>query len=708
MTTHYSNLRYTALDSESGLKATFDSASQLKSWGPAATLIYIHKMNRELLLIKAFLLLMLSTQHVRADQLAFNGLDLNSAESTIDPTPFLYVAQYASENPLTIDAVNELKFERAEGFPNLGYTTNFVWYRLDLRNPDDSPVNWLLRSGVRYMRPAEIYLCPKPHVRPQVKPACDLILYSDQHQPFSERLVAHRHLMMPVNLDPGEQTRLYLRFRAGGIASFPFYFMTQERVTDIDTLAKVSMAGLIGVLAALVLVNFSHYLATRETAYLLYAFQESSIAIYLLHMEGFGFQYLWPNWPEFNAIASPFLGALSIGFAAWFGIVFLKTKETLPRTHNILLALTAVFFIVCLSSIWLETRVTNQLVLFLSMLTAPLIIWAAGILAYQGSRPAVYYMFGWLLRYTAGIPFVWVFGGLSDTPTPFAFEGLKLGIGLQAIIFSLGLAGQYRQLVREYNDTQQELLDTLDLRLKESQELVAVEREKQSALEQVLKNSRVLASASHDVVQPVRSLRLAFEQWPKSRENRESITRIEETIGALEEILESTLTHSSRELQTTSETVRVEIEDLLHNLASQYRADAREKGLFIRVHSPPLSVDCSATVLRRCLGNLLSNAIRYTEQGGVLLALRRRRNGLLFQVFDTGVGMSEGQQANYRTDFSKSEHSPGFGIGLGIVHALCRDQHWQCTIRSVTDRGTCVQIFMPFSSMLTQGAEDEL
>ena len=127
----------------------------------------------------------------------------------------------------------------------------------------------------------------------------------------------------------------------------------------------------------------------------------------------------------------------------------------------------------------------------------------------------------------------------------------------------------------------------------------------------------------------------------------------------------------------------------------QYAPLARERGLRFRTRIAPGAVSSDPVQLKRLVGNLLSNALRNTHQGGVLLASRRRRGVWCIEVWDTGVGIArEHQQAIfqefYRIPLPGTEE--GFGLGLAIVSRLSRALGHSVGMASKPGRGSVFRV----------------
>jgi signal transduction histidine kinase len=102
-------------------------------------------------------------------------------------------------------------------------------------------------------------------------------------------------------------------------------------------------------------------------------------------------------------------------------------------------------------------------------------------------------------------------------------------------------------------------------------------------------------------------------------------------------------------------------------------------------------------VLHRLLDNLVSNAVRYTQRGRVLIGLRWRPGALELQVLDTGMGLREGQLAALRQPFQQinAQAAQGHGLGLYIVRSLCAESGYLLSVHSEPGRGSCFAIRMP-------------
>jgi two-component system, chemotaxis family, CheB/CheR fusion protein len=213
-------------------------------------------------------------------------------------------------------------------------------------------------------------------------------------------------------------------------------------------------------------------------------------------------------------------------------------------------------------------------------------------------------------------------------------------------------------------------------RRKASDELTAAKR--QAELANTAK-SRFLAAASHDLRQPLQTLALVQGLLAKNVEGekaRRLVGRLDQTVGAMSGMLNALLDINQIESGTVHvEMTDIPVNDLLDQLRDEFSYHAQAKGLSLRVVPCRLTIHTDRRLLEQMIRNLVSNALKYTRQGKVLLGCRRHGGMLSVEVWDTGIGIADSElQAifeEYRQlDNVARERSRGLGLGLSIVHRL--------------------------------------
>ncbi|HYC03041.1 MAG TPA: ATP-binding protein [Azospirillaceae bacterium] len=215
--------------------------------------------------------------------------------------------------------------------------------------------------------------------------------------------------------------------------------------------------------------------------------------------------------------------------------------------------------------------------------------------------------------------------------------------------------------------------------------------------------SRFLAAASHDLRQPFQSMRLFLHLLREQVEGApaELVGRLSDALSAGEDLLGKLLDISTLDAGTVKpRPAAVELEPLFARLGSEFAPLAEAKGIALRVRALPSAVVSDPVLLERILRNLLSNALKYTDAGGILLTARRRGRGLRLQVWDTGRGIPADKQAQvfeefYQLDNPERDRSRGLGLGLSIVSRVARMLEHPLQLRSVPGRGTVVSLEVP-------------
>jgi two-component system, sensor histidine kinase len=210
--------------------------------------------------------------------------------------------------------------------------------------------------------------------------------------------------------------------------------------------------------------------------------------------------------------------------------------------------------------------------------------------------------------------------------------------------------------------------------------------------------SQLLAAASHDLRQPLHALGLyvaALALRASDPALRPLIASTERAVAALESQFEQLLDLSRLEAGALTPAVtRVALAPLFRRVAAEQRPHAQAKRLALRVADTACAVISDPALLERIVRNLVSNAIRYSERGGVLVGVRRRGAGIAIEVVDTGIGIAREHHARIFEEFyqvsttrSSRAHS-GMGLGLAIVHRLAVLLDHRVEIVSCVGRGS--------------------
>jgi signal transduction histidine kinase len=238
----------------------------------------------------------------------------------------------------------------------------------------------------------------------------------------------------------------------------------------------------------------------------------------------------------------------------------------------------------------------------------------------------------------------------------------------------------------------------LALQFRNRELIASLTVQREAALSAVATKNRMLASAAHDMRQPVLALDL-YAGWliNEPEASAELAPKISASTKAVISLFDSMFDMSRlTEGQISTNLSAVKLADLIEILYLQYHPIAWAKRLELRIRVIEGEVFTDPLLLERILGNLLSNAIKYTQTGGILLACRNTSRGVRIEVWDTGVGIAPEQQSLVFREFYKGTANvgttDGFGLGLAIVTQLSDLLGYELLLKSRPGRGTVVSI----------------
>jgi two-component system CheB/CheR fusion protein len=252
--------------------------------------------------------------------------------------------------------------------------------------------------------------------------------------------------------------------------------------------------------------------------------------------------------------------------------------------------------------------------------------------------------------------------------------------------------------------------------------LTAAKRQAELA---TIAKSRFLAAASHDLRQPLQTLTLLQGLLAKTVEGKKArrlVERVDEALGAMSGMLNTLLDINQIEAGAVrAEPVRFPVGDLLGRLRDEFTYHAQAKGLALCVVPCRLSIRSDPRLLEQMIRNLLSNALKYTNRGKVLLGCRRRDEIVSIEIWDTGIGIPDEElqaifEEYHQVDNAARERSRGLGLGLSIVERLSKLLGHRLRVSSQRGKGSvfAIEVAAPQSETVVKiehyrrGVEEEI
>jgi signal transduction histidine kinase/CheY-like chemotaxis protein len=308
--------------------------------------------------------------------------------------------------------------------------------------------------------------------------------------------------------------------------------------------------------------------------------------------------------------------------------------------------------------------------------------------------PGVFSAFIWA-EYLSVIPRYFYLGGITN---------YSLSIAAVACVLILQrLVRNIYASLKESFDLRHENTGLLELLTQESHKTKLAFKE---AVEAHLAKSRFLAAASHDLRQPIHALGLYHELL--SRKNtapelkgilKSAVTVTQSFSGMLDALLDYSRIEAGA-VQPQIQTFK--LQNLIDKLEPEFAPQANAKDLYYRTRESDFLVASDPALMELIFRNLISNAIRYTQQGGILVACRSKGDFVSVQIWDTGVGIAESEQECIYEEFRQIDNperdrAKGLGLGLAIVKGLVGLLGLRIQLKSQWGRGSVFSVLIPKS-----------
>jgi signal transduction histidine kinase len=281
----------------------------------------------------------------------------------------------------------------------------------------------------------------------------------------------------------------------------------------------------------------------------------------------------------------------------------------------------------------------------------------------------------------------------------------RIGKGDLAARMAAESAGPLQPLAAGINDMVQRIGVTQeDLRARVAEATRDLMREKEAAEHATIAKSHFLAAASHDLRQPLHALGLfvsGLAQSDVARYEPRLVAHIQSAVDTLQNLLDAILDISRLDGgNIVPEIGSFPLGAVLDRLTRDLSLLAEQKGLQLKVRPAQVWVHSDPKIVERILLNLVGNALRYTQAGGVLVSCRHRRNTVLVEVWDTGEGIPEHARDEIFEDYvqlgnPERDRDKGLGLGLAICRRLADLLGIQLGVRSRRGRGSVFWIELP-------------
>ncbi|MCW8963685.1 MAG: ATP-binding protein [Gammaproteobacteria bacterium] len=273
-------------------------------------------------------------------------------------------------------------------------------------------------------------------------------------------------------------------------------------------------------------------------------------------------------------------------------------------------------------------------------------------------------------------------------------------LGTASIAFVISVMLFSRYIHKSY-------IESLRLRYENIELVERLSAEKERAEKANIEKSRFLASASHDLRQPLHALGLflgSMKPYLDNDESKDLLKKSSLSLQALHELFDALLDISKLDagiIQVNQ--YNFPISEILNNLETEFLPQAKNKGITLSFSNEDFSVLSDPVLITRCLRNLVSNALQHSESGEIVITCEKLTKDLRIKVTDTGPGIAESDIDRIFKEFEQL-HNPerdrrkGLGLGLTIVKRLCDLMKCEINVKSEPGVGSCFYMDIPLGN----------
>lgn len=572
-----------------------------------------------------------------------------------------------------------------------GYSITPYWIAIPVTNTSARETAHLLSTNIPYVPELSVTLLRQDG---STEPLLDKTIETPWRR---DQYVGQSVISAQFPLQPGETATLLARFQPYGIGVLPLSIETPITAFEQAASGKLILFAFYSFALTSLVLLFLFVLALRHPGGLNFLALFACGLVMMAQLDGLLNQWVWPNGPGWNKVAS-FPMLLALCSAGFMTAAFMLRTGGAPRLaqagHRLALACFAPLLLTPVIDVaWLILIGFVFMMMAMALLTYAVINWAQLLPGKTQIALAV----GVAIFLALGFIFVDILSGRGHLSAQ-NLTLVKVLYTLISLIIVMSYATQVAALNREHATAVERQLDLAQNEARISADLLASERRYAHARDLVARQRHRLANASHDFRQPLASLRLTLDSIARRSDGSvdENLTR---AFDYLDDLVSNHLVESHDEEEEAPEAhadvETIETALITRTVVEMFTEEATAKGLRLRhvqscalIRVPPMPV-------MRIVGNLVSNAIKYTEYGGVLVGSRQRGDRVAIEIVDTGPGMDHAELDALSARYQKGVTSNGEGLGLAICYELAALHGLDLAARSRRGRGTGFTLYVP-------------
>lgn len=595
--------------------------------------------------------------------------------------------------------------------PQFGFTKDRIWLRTKIQNKTSDIDTWYIHVHENFLPNYEVFL-----LRSDGK--LETLESQSPKTRFSERSVDFPELATAMSIAPDEGVTLYIAYKSGGSSNITITLETEDSFTKsaIKRTSKNFIS--YGMMMIVIATSFLALLILKRRVFLSYFLYVVVILFFLMHSDGVTFQYIWPNAPRFNNYVSIIIGLAFAIVPYDFAREFLRTKTYHPRWDKFMGFMMIAMPVFIIPVAFIDPQQAKRCLMLLVLISISAGTLLGIIAAFSRFKEVRFYVLAWF--FGAGSAIVMNLRHFTDSGIGqhIELDSIRLAIVVDSIMMGLGVADRYSQQANQRRRVEARNLEQAQTNLALSDRLNDLEEQFRLATELVHTRDVELKNTIHDLRQPLHALRLNVEKLRTSAGFDNADTKeLNTTFTYLETLIASHLQNTvidgaPIETENGSDSKGLTLSATLNAIYDMFEPDAVEKGLEFRFVDTSQTNDIKPIILMRIITNILSNAIKYTESGKILMGVRRFKDGLRIEIHDTGPGLSEADfakakirsirldepkrtQKKVQIKGQKDSKIDGMGLGLDIANELAQNNGITLSILPNRKTGTSIAIKLP-------------
>lgn len=591
--------------------------------------------------------------------------------------------------------------------PDFGYTAARIWLRLEVENGSTDIRAWRFFAHANFTQQIAIY-------KIAAGGSATTLLDLTEDSPFSARPIDNPQMVAPFELAPGERATLVVAYYSQGSSRISMSVETPDSFAAQAQTAQAKSYAFYGMMLVMIALSTVALIVLRQWVFAAYAAYLGSVLLYIAHADGTAFQYVWPDFPRFNSMASIVGGSAVMIFATLFAISFLQTARHHPVMHRVLQAVIASVLVIDIVLTATDPQLLKRLLVMMISVSVLACLTAGLIAARTRFREVRFYVFAWFAGLIPACLFTARFAFGFEPTVITTYDAIRLALIFDALMMGLAIFDRYNHLRQS---AMEETLAHAQRNLALSQRLALLEQSYQQVTANARQREASVKDTVHDLRQPMHALRLSLRQLLSPQaENAADVGQVESALSYMEHLVAERLADDpeaersngseppDREQTNTGGDAADDRErrsepglhDVLRGVVDMFAAEAAAKGLRLRLVLAAPDGAVAAYPLMRVLANLVSNAIKYTPQGRIVIGLRRQAGGHRVEVHDTGPGLSGAsfEQALLRHERLDRDRATaeGSGLGLSVVKEIADVNDWRITACAHRRTGASIRI----------------